>query len=178
MHFGGHNSADYGSSESICVLKYQGIVRIKWNNMCKGLAQKLSSHSLLTFLLEEEVESCFLYIPSKCEPYTLLRLCLEYLLAFFIGFFFFSLHLWGQIGVLPGCFSSLLCLCVCSNSLQSRLTLCTSMDCSLPDSSVHGVLQARILECMAMPSFRGSSRPGDCTSISYVSCTGRRVLHH
>ena len=42
---------------------------------------------------------------------------------------------------------------------QLYLTLCNSMDCSLPDSSVHGMLQARILKCVAMPSSRGCSRP-------------------
>ena len=39
------------------------------------------------------------------------------------------------------------------------LTLCNSMDYSLPGSSVHGVLQARILEWVAIPFSRGSSRP-------------------
>ena len=43
---------------------------------------------------------------------------------------------------------------------QSCLTLCDSMDCSLPGSSVHGILQARLLEWVAMPSFRGSYQPG------------------
>ena len=40
--------------------------------------------------------------------------------------------------------------------LQSRLTLCDPMDYSPPGSFVHGILQARILECTAMPSSRGS----------------------
>ena len=40
------------------------------------------------------------------------------------------------------------------------LTLCSPMDCSLPGSSVYGILQARILEWVAMPSSRGSSLPG------------------
>ena len=40
---------------------------------------------------------------------------------------------------------------------QSCLTLCDSMDCSPPDSSVHGILQERILEQVAMPSSRESS---------------------
>ena len=52
-------------------------------------------------------------------------------------------------------------------------TLCNAVNRSLPGSSVHGVLQARIL-----PSSRGSSSPRDRTCISYVSCTGRRVLYH
>ena len=42
-------------------------------------------------------------------------------------------------------------------SLQLCLTLCNAMNCNLPGSSVHGVLQARILEQAAMPSSRGSS---------------------
>ena len=41
--------------------------------------------------------------------------------------------------------------------LQSCLTLCNPMDCSPPSSSVHGIFQARILEWVAMPSFKGSS---------------------
>ena len=38
-------------------------------------------------------------------------------------------------------------------------TLCNPMDCSPPSSSVHGILQERILEWVAMPSSRGSSQP-------------------
>ena len=37
-----------------------------------------------------------------------------------------------------------------AKSLQSCLTLCNPMDCSLPGSSVHGILQARILEWVAL----------------------------
>ena len=43
-----------------------------------------------------------------------------------------------------------------AKSFQSCLTLCDPMDCSVPDSSAHGILQARALEWVAMPS----SRPG------------------
>ena len=42
-------------------------------------------------------------------------------------------------------------LCTCAKSLQSCPTLCDTMDYSLPDSSVHGILQARILEWVATP---------------------------
>ena len=48
----------------------------------------------------------------------------------------------------------------CGKLLQSCLTLCDPMDCSLPVSSVHRILQARILEQIAMPSSRGSSQQG------------------
>ena len=43
------------------------------------------------------------------------------------------------------------------------------MDCSPPGSSVHGVLQARLLEWIVMPSSKGSSQPSDQTRVSYVS---------
>ena len=43
------------------------------------------------------------------------------------------------------------------------------MDCSPPGSSVHGVLQARILEWVAIPSSKGSSQTRDRTHISSVS---------
>ena len=62
--------------------------------------------------------------------------------------------------------------------VQSCLTLCDPVDCSLPGSSVHGILQARILEWVAMSSSRGSSRPRDGTHVSYISCIGRWVLYH
>ena len=68
-------------------------------------------------------------------------------------------------------------LCVHAKLLQSCLTLCDSMDCSLPGFSVHGILQARTLVWVAMPSSRGSSLSRDQTCVSYISCTGRHVLY-
>ena len=59
--------------------------------------------------------------------------------------------------------------------LQSSLTLCDSTDCSAPGSSVCGVLQARILEWVAMPCSR-SSPPRDWTLISGSSCTAGRFF--
>ena len=56
--------------------------------------------------------------------------------------------------------------------------LCDPMNCSLPGSSVHGILQARILESVAMPSSKGSSQPKDQNSISLVSCIGKQILGH
>ena len=50
------------------------------------------------------------------------------------------------------------------------------MDHSPPGSSVHGILQGRILDWVAMLSSRGSSQPRDRTHASYVSCTGRGSL--
>ena len=60
---------------------------------------------------------------------------------------------------------------VCAKSLQSCLTLCHPMDHSLPSSSVQGLLQARILEWVAMPS---CSHPGiESTSLMSPALAGR-----
>ena len=61
---------------------------------------------------------------------------------------------------------------MCSVAL-SRPTLCDCMDCSRPGSSFHGILQARILEWVAVTSSRGPSQPRDRT---HVSCTGGRFF--
>ena len=66
-------------------------------------------------------------------------------------------------------------LCVCTKSLQSCPTLCHPMDCSPPGSFVHGILQARTLEWVAISSSTGSFWPRDQI---HVSCIGRRVFYH
>ena len=63
----------------------------------------------------------------------------------------------------------------CAKSLQLCLTLCPA-DCSTPGSSVDGILQARILEWVAISSSRGSSQPRDRTHVSCFSCTVRRFF--
>ena len=56
------------------------------------------------------------------------------------------------------CVCVCVCVCVCESLVtQSHLTLCDLMDCSPPGSSVHGILQARILECVAISFSKGSS---------------------
>ena len=59
---------------------------------------------------------------------------------------------------------NLVCVCVHAKSLQCP-TLCDPLDSSPPSSSVHGILQARILEWVAMPCSRGSSQLGDQTCV-------------
>ena len=81
--------------------------------------------------------------------------------------------------VLSGINSKEMKTCACVLIFQSRPTLCDPMDCSPPGSSVHGILQARILEWDAIPPPpRGIFWPRDQTHISYVSCIGRWVLYH
>ena len=53
--------------------------------------------------------------------------------------------------------------------LQLCLTLCNPMDHSPPGSSVHGILQARILEWVAIPFSRGSSWPRDQAQVSHIA---------
>ena len=60
---------------------------------------------------------------------------------------------------------------------QVCLTLCDPKDCSLPNSLVHGISQARILKWLAISFSRGSSQPRDRTGFSCVSCTGRWILY-
>ena len=63
-------------------------------------------------------------------------------------------------------------MCLCG------LTLCDHIDCSLTGSSVHGILQARILEWVAISSSKAPSQPRDWALVSYVSCIGRWILYH
>ena len=63
------------------------------------------------------------------------------------------------------------CVCVCVCKLLSCFWLWDPMDCSPPDSSVCGILQARTLEWVAIPFSRGSSQPRDWTRI--FSLAGR-----
>ena len=65
------------------------------------------------------------------------------------------------------------CVCVCVYA-QSRPTLCNPMDYSPPGSSVHGILQARILEWVAISYSKLSSCPRGQTCIS---CIGQRILY-
>jgi len=59
---------------------------------------------------------------------------------------------------------------------QSCLTLCDPMDSSPPGSSVHGILQARILEWAAIPFSRGSSQPRDRTQVPHIA-GGSNLAH-
>ena len=71
-------------------------------------------------------------------------------------FFFFNFGRWNYMVISD------------AKSLQLCLTLCDPMDYSLPDSFVHGILQARILKWAAMPSSGGSSLSRGWTHIFYV----------
>ena len=57
---------------------------------------------------------------------------------------------------------------------QLCLTLCNPIDCSSPGSCIHGIIQARLLEWVAIPFSRGSYRPREGTQ---VTCIGRQILY-
>ena len=69
-------------------------------------------------------------------------------------------------------------LCVCPQYLQSGQTLCDPLDRSPLGSSVHGILQAGILQWVAMLSSRASSWPRDRTCVPCISCTAGRFFTH
>ena len=88
------------------------------------------------------------------------------------------------IGWGPPCWeprpTALLSVCMRAKSLQSCPTLCDSMDCGPPGSSVHGILDTpgKNITVGHHASSSRSSQLRDQTSVSYVSCTGRQVLYH
>ena len=68
-------------------------------------------------------------------------------------------------------------VCMCAQ-LLSREHLGKSVYYSPPGSSLHGIFQTRILECLAISFSRGSSQSRDQTHISCVSCSGSQILYH
>ena len=69
-------------------------------------------------------------------------------------------------------------MCIHAKLLQVCLTLCNPVDHRPQGSSIHGILQARILEWVAMFLSRRSFQPRDQRHISYVSWIGRGVLYY
>ena len=67
------------------------------------------------------------------------------------------------------CWQVLPCVCVCVLVVQLCPTLCDPMNCNPPDSSVHGIFQAKILEWGAIPFSRGLSWHRDPTQDSCIA---------
>ena len=99
--------------------------------------------------------------------------------SFSSSFYWLSLMQW----LVPNVFSrKKKCTCtyvyilVCVKSLQLCLTLCDTMNCNLQRSSVHRILQARILWWVALPSSRESSQPRNRNCNSFGSWTAGRLF--
>ena len=70
------------------------------------------------------------------------------------------------------------CVRVCAHSVAKTCpTLCDHVGYSPPGSSVHGILQTRILEWVAISSSKASSGPRDQTCVSCISCIGKQILY-
>ena len=127
--------------------------------------------------------------PAHTHTHTLAKVVLFALFSFpWLSYFFFSFLLLQAFTELPNpqeSFSALsppsslpgnippLWLYVYVLVIQSCPTLCDSMDYSPPGCPVHGILQAKILEWVSMPSSRGSAQLRDWTQ---DSCTAGRVF--
>ena len=85
-------------------------------------------------------------------------------------------HLGWSYGESPFSITTIFYADIHAQSLQSCPALCDLMDYSPPGFSVHGILQARILEWVAMPSSRRSSWPRDWTWISCIFCIAGRFF--
>ena len=135
------------------------IGQVKWNFQCQTTGKWLSWDLNLLFLTLSPV-----LLPTSM----MLLLCLMYVLA--------NLYLlnYGGVFLVTGCYLKYLlsiskncvCVCVCLVS-QLCLTLCT-MGYSPPGSSVHRILQAKILEWVAISYSRGPSRPRQ-TLVSFIA---------
>ena len=95
-----------------------------------------------------------IYFSEEFREFVLQNIPLSYCVYLF-------LHDWSQV--------KLFHMCVCVLVTELCPTLCDPMDCSPPGSSVHGILQARILEWVAFPSSRGSSQSRDWTWVSSIA---------
>ena len=74
---------------------------------------------------------------------------------------------------------NILCVCVCvCVCVLNHVQLCDPMDHSPPDSSVHGIFQARIFKWVAAFYSRRSSWPRDQTRVSCISCIDSFILYH
>ena len=85
-------------------------------------------------------------------------------------------HLSWSYGESPFSITTIFYADIHAQSLQSCPALCDLMDYRPPSFSVHGILQARILEWVAMPSSRRSSQPRDQTCISCIFCIAGRFF--
>ena len=82
--------------------------------------------------------------------------------------------LW-SIMSLRACWQSCIHACLVA---QLCLTFCDPVDCHPPGSSVHGILQARIVEWVAISYTWGSSQPRDQSHVSCICSIDRQILYH
>ena len=145
---------------------------------------KFYNQILLSFRFVLQIKSCRLSVSLVCEIFQA-RILEWVAISPLQGIFLTQginpglLHYWQILYCLSHQGSPLnICMRVCMLSHFSHVWLCDPMDCSSPGSSIHEILQVRILEWFVVPFSRGSSWPKDQTHISFVSCIGRQVLYN
>ena len=89
-----------------------------------------------------------------------------------------SFSLWPRLGPYPIMVLNLIDCNRCVVQFFATPWTEDPMECNLPGSSGHWILQARILQCITLSFSRGSSWVRDWTQVSCVSCIGRRILYH
>ena len=120
------------------------------------------NNPLLLYDIHCKYESCFLWFSQKCRRSHNQRIyCYNN-----------RMHMPGN-SYQP----NLVDACGPGKLLQLCPTLCDPVGCSPPGSYVHGILQARVLEWVAVSSSRGSFPPRDRTHVSYVSCICLFLYH-
>ena len=129
--------------EYVCVLCTLNIAssQVFWKKQCKECTtlEKGSMDKMVSLVFQVHYCLFFFFALLSCTPFV------------------------ENIYFLIGC-----CFVLCLDA-QSCPTRCDPIDCSLPGSFVRGILQARILEWVAMPSSRGSSQPWDQTQVSHTA---------
>ena len=152
-------------------IQYGSRRKVMWRFMILGY--KVSSEVLKDMFIFNEIEMKFLY---RMIPWQF-RIIIQDSILF--------LNLPKDMGKKKMFWLSFWCIVA-----QSCQILCDPMDYSPPGSSVHRILQGRILEWFAMPFSRGSSQPRDWTWVSHIAgklftvwapweawCIGRHIFH-
>jgi len=161
---------DFGDRQEIFILTLHTSELYDYSYACLVDVLSLlsqSTNSFFSYLLSVIV------IPPFFVSLTIFMSNISTCFSFF--FFFFILPISSHIFTsnIFVHFLETISYCVKVKVTQLCLTLCDPMDCSPPGSSIHGILQARILEWVAIPFSRGSSQPRNQT---WVSCIAGRFF--
>ena len=142
------------------------LMKNHWNRFC--VKEQHDKHTFrilhvsLNFIIHEVFiktwKTVFIFRTCTCQTYALVHIYYSYIHIYIYMYIYIYTHTHIYIYI---------CVCAHAKSLQSCPTLYDSMVYSPLGSSVHGILQTRLLEWVAMPSFRGSFWSRDQAHISY-----------
>ena len=137
-----------------------------WGHKESDTTERLNWTELnVVFLAFSSNISNFLYFPQTMYfPHTTFPACISYLHQF--TYWYMSINL---LSLLSHWIVPIEWVKWVSEVIESCLTLCDPVDCSPPGSCIHGILQSRILECVAISFSRISSQPRDRTQVSRIA---------